>query len=208
MNRLEQYVMQYGSKVKKYGLDTMKRLSPKKLNFQVIHVAGTNGKGSVCWKIAKVLEKHKYKVGLFVSPHIHTFHERIQINGQYITDAQMDTLLPGLYQRAKNVPVTFFELTTLLALDHFEKEKVDVVVLETGLGGRLDATNIVSNPLLCIITSIGLDHTHILGNSISKIATEKAGIFKPNAHVLVGQNTPAALLHKVVCFLWILFLYM
>ena len=137
-----------------------------------------------------------HKVGLFVSPHVSSFRERMQINGTPITEDQVSTLLPEIYSICEDekIPATFFEVTTALAFSFFDAENADVVVLETGLGGRLDATNVISNPALCIITSIGLEHTRILGDTIELIAGEKAGIIKEGAPVLVGPNVP----HKVI----------
>ncbi|KAF0763808.1 hypothetical protein AaE_003150 [Aphanomyces astaci] len=163
--------------------------SPAK-RFDTIHVAGTNGKGSVSWKLAKALESSGFKTGLFVSPHVSCFRERIQVNSALISEDQVEALLPHIFDKTSQlaIPATFFELTTALALQHFAHEEVDCVVLETGLGGRLDATNIVE-PVVSVITSIGLDHTRILGSTLSEIAREKAGIIKPTIPVVCGPNT-------------------
>ncbi|WP_068468221.1 bifunctional folylpolyglutamate synthase/dihydrofolate synthase [Candidatus Protochlamydia phocaeensis] len=160
-------------------------------SFHTIHVAGTNGKGSVVTKIAAGLEHAGYRVGLYTSPHLSCFRERIRINKQMIPEEAIEELLPYLFNlaEAEQIPATFFELTTFLALLYFAREKVDFAVLETGLGGRLDATNIVS-PLLSVITSISLDHTDILGPSIESIAKEKAGIIKPSTPVVIGPRVP------------------
>ncbi|KAF0683569.1 Aste57867_24426 [Aphanomyces stellatus] len=165
--------------------------------YDTIHVAGTNGKGSVSWKLAKALEASGFKTGLFVSPHVSCFRERIQVNSALISEAQVEALLPQIFNQATrlNIPATFFELTTILALQHFAQEQVDCVVLETGLGGRLDATNIVT-PVLSVITSIGLDHTRILGATIPEIAREKAGIMKPNVPVVIGPSTPRQVMEE------------
>lgn len=182
----------------KLGLQNMEKLheaignpmnSP---NITVIHVAGTNGKGSVSFKIAKSLELAGYKVGLFVSPHIASFRERMQINSELITEEQVEEYLPRIYDicEKEQIPATFFEVTTALAFHYFAKNNVDAVVIETGLGGRLDATNVIQNPDLCIITSIGLEHTRILGDTIELIAKEKAGIIKEGSPILVGPNVP------------------
>jgi len=161
-------------------------------NRNVVHIAGTNGKGSVSLKIAKTLEHAGHTVGLFVSPHVSTFRERMQINGTIISEQQVEELLPQIYNicETEEIPATFFEVTTALAFWYFAKNNCDVVVLETGLGGRLDATNILTKPDLCVITSIGLEHTRILGNTIEEIAGEKAGIIKKGVPVLVGPNAP------------------
>jgi len=173
----------------------------------VVHVAGTNGKGSVCYKIATALarqndlndisngkekKKKNLAVGLFCSPHVSSFRERMQVNGELITEREVAELLPRIYElcREHDIPATFFEITTLLAFLFFERRGADVVVLETGLGGRLDATNVVRNPALTVITSIGLEHTRILGDTVEAIAEEKAGILKPDCPILVGPHVP------------------
>lgn len=158
-------------------------------SFATVHVAGTNGKGSVCWKIAQGLQLSGLKVGLYTSPHISTFRERIQINGVYITEEQVKRGLQHLFRLLETlqIPATFFEVTTFLAFWHFALSSVDVAVVETGLGGRLDATNVIY-PLLSVITSIALDHTDILGDTLEKIALEKAGIIKPYVPILLGPR--------------------
>jgi len=160
-------------------------------SFTAIHVAGTNGKGSVSTKIAHAFEKGGYRVGLYTSPHISSFRERIRIDGQMISESDVESLLPFLFEvaEAEKIPATFFELTTLLAFLYFAQKKVEIAVLETGLGGRLDATNIVS-PCLSIITSISLDHTEILGATREAIALEKAGIIKEHIPVIIGPHVP------------------
>jgi len=160
-------------------------------SFQTIHIAGTNGKGSVATKIAKTLQLAGFKVGLFTSPHLFSFCERVQINSQKISEEAVAKHLTQLFDVVQyyEIPATFFELTTYLAYLYFREEEVDFVVLETGLGGRLDATNLV-NPLLSVITSISLDHTEILGQTIEEIALEKAGIIKPGIPVIIGPTVP------------------
>lgn len=162
-------------------------------SFTSIHVAGTNGKGSVCIKVARALEKAGYRVGLYTSPHISSFRERIRINGKMITEESIESILPPLFKviEEAGIPATFFEITTFLAFLYFAQEKVDFAVLETGLGGRLDATNIV-NPCLSIITSISLDHTEFLGGSCEEIAHEKGGIIKEGVPVIIGPRVPFA----------------
>jgi dihydrofolate synthase/folylpolyglutamate synthase len=182
----------------KLGLDNIQFLHGSMGNpmdrIPVVHVAGSNGKGSVCLKIAKTLQlsNPKLKVGLFTSPHISCFRERVQINGEMIPEDDVAAILPELYEicREHDIPATFFELTTAMAFAYFTAEEVDVVVLEVGLGGRLDATNVIAAPALSVITSISLEHTRILGNTIEKIAKEKAGIIKENCPVLVGPHCP------------------
>jgi dihydrofolate synthase/folylpolyglutamate synthase len=148
----------------------------------VFHIAGTNGKGSVAWKISKALRAAGYRDGLFVSPHVSSFRERIQIRGKMISEEDVVVAVPMIVDLCEEhkLPATFFELTTALAFHHFRN--TDAVALEVGLGGRLDATNVVT-PTVSIITSIGLDHTRILGDTVEEIAMEKAGIMKPGVPV-------------------------
>ena len=157
--------------------------------FPSIHVAGSNGKGSVCVKIAKSLQFAGYKVGLYTSPHIHSYTERIQVQGKQISEQEVVAGLDLLFSIAKQLSLhpTFFELTTLLCLLHFQKMEVDVAVIETGLGGRLDATRVV-NPILSIITSISLEHTHLLGDTLEEIGREKAGICKKDIPLILGPT--------------------
>ena len=160
----------------------------------VIHVAGTNGKGSVVLKIAKTIQlaNPQLKVGMFVSPHVASFRERMQVNGELISEEEVVELMPKIYDICvqQDIPATFFEITTALAFSFFASREADVVVLETGLGGRLDATNAIKSPAISIITSIGLEHTRILGDTIELIAMEKAGIIKEGRPVLVGPHVP------------------
>lgn len=149
--------------------------------FKSIHIAGTNGKGSVALKIANGLEHAGYKVGLYTSPHIACFRERIVINGQMISEEDVIRLLTD--QEEGN----FFELTTLLAFRYFAEQQVDFAVIETGLGGRLDATNVIT-PVLSVITSISLDHSEILGDTLEAIAAEKGGIIKEDIPAIVGPR--------------------
>jgi dihydrofolate synthase/folylpolyglutamate synthase len=196
---LQQLYSRTAGKGIKLGLENTLRLNKAlgcpDLEFKSIHVAGTNGKGSVCTKIAKALQYEGLRVGLYTSPHISTFRERIQINGQMISEEAMIDLLQTLFFLAdnENIPATFFEITTCLALKYFSDQKVDFAVLETGLGGRFDATNIVT-PLLSIITSISLDHVDILGNSIEAITLEKAGIIKPKVPIIIGPRVPFSII--------------
>ncbi len=158
---------------------------------QCVHVAGTKGKGSVCAMTASMLEACGYTVGLFTSPHLIDVRERIQINGQMISYSDMSELCKEIAavepkfiaSRGIHAPLTFFEIMTAAAFKHFADQAVDIVVLETGLGGRLDCTN-VCEPLVTAITGISLDHTHLLGDTLGKIAKEKAGIFKPGVPAL------------------------
>jgi dihydrofolate synthase / folylpolyglutamate synthase len=156
-------------------------------SYPVIHVAGTNGKGSVTTKVAAALQHGGYRVGLFTSPHLTSFRERFQVDGRPVTEEEVVGRLPWLLQQAEqnNIPATFFELTTHFAFDYFACREVDIAVVEVGLGGRLDATNIV-DPLVSVITSIGLDHTEILGQTREAIAAEKGGIIKAGCPVVLG----------------------
>lgn len=152
-------------------------------HFRSIHVGGTNGKGSVATKIAAVLQNQGYKVGLYTSPHIRTYRERIQINGQMIPEA----VASGLIEEVFDPNLSFFDVLTSLAFLYFAREKVDYAVIEVGLGGRLDATNVI-HPILAVIASIGLEHTAILGNTLEQIAREKGGIAKAGAPLIVGST--------------------
>jgi len=173
------------------SLDISSKVNEKMTNMKIVHVAGTNGKGSVATKIAKALENSNYRTGLYTSPHISSFRERMQINSVPISEEEIVDILPKIFDACEKhkIEATFFEITTCIAFEHFSRHNVDAMVLEVGIGGRLDATNIVS-PSLSIITSIGLDHTNILGNTIEEIATEKAGIIKPSKSVVLGTNLP------------------
>ncbi len=153
-----------------------------------IHVGGTNGKGSFCAMMASVLKEAGFKTGLFTSPYIEFFNERMMINGEPISNAELAEFTSQVQKIADLMtdPPTEFELITAVAMLYFNKNKCDIVVLEVGLGGRLDATNIIKTPILSVITGIALDHTAVLGDTIEKIAAEKAGIIKQNCPVLLG----------------------
>lgn len=176
----------------KLGLGRMQRFldktgNPEK-NLKCIHVAGTNGKGSVCAMLNSILIEAGYKVGMYTSPHLKKFNERIRINGKLITDKEIVECFLKVKPFITNQ--SFFEITTAMAFLYFYEKKVDFAVLEVGLGGRLDATNIVS-PLVSVITNVGLEHTELLGNTIEKIAFEKAGIIKKNVPVVTGAKGKA-----------------
>jgi len=159
-----------------------------------LHVAGTNGKGSVSAMLASILRAAGFRTGLYTSPHLVRFNERIIVDGEPIADADLESLLVEIDAKAKSLDqrdVTFFEFTTALAFEYFRRREVDIAVLETGLGGRLDATNVVI-PAVSVITSIGLDHQQYLGDSIEQIAAEKAGIIKPGRPVVCGVLPEAA----------------
>ncbi|MBS0656004.1 MAG: bifunctional folylpolyglutamate synthase/dihydrofolate synthase, partial [Verrucomicrobia bacterium] len=156
-------------------------------DIKAIHVAGTNGKGSVTHKIAASLQNEGYRVGLYTSPHISCYRERIRINGEKITETEVVALLEKIL--SLGIALTFFECTTLAAFAYFAAAKVDVAVLEVGIGGRLDATNVCSS-ILTVITSVSLDHTDLLGHTVEEIAREKAGILKPNIPLVIGPYVP------------------
>ena len=157
-----------------------------------IHIAGTNGKGSVANMLASALFACGYRTGLYTSPHIEDFRERARINGEMIPKEYVFGFLKQWKPYFEEHSLSFFEITTGLALKWFADEAVDVAVIEVGLGGRLDSTNIIT-PLLSVVTTIGLDHCSLLGNSLAEIAAEKAGIFKPGVPALVGEATPETL---------------
>lgn len=179
-------------------LQLQKLLGYPDTKFSTIHVAGTNGKGSVSLKIAETLQEAGYKVGLFTSPHISSFRERIKVNREMISELEVEKLLPSLLSiiEKHQIPATFFEITTFLAFLFFVTKNIDVAVLEVGLGGRLDATNII-HPLLSIITSISFDHSEILGNTLEAIAIEKGGIIKKKTPVLIGPQVPYTIIQKI-----------
>ncbi len=158
-------------------------------NLACIHVAGTNGKGSTSHLLASVLQEAGYKVGLYTSPHLKDFRERIKINGNCIEEEYVTDFVAQHQTFFENHDLSFFEMSVGLAFDYFAQQNVDIAVIEVGMGGRLDATNIIT-PLLSVITNIGLDHTAFLGNSLTAIAGEKAGIIKANIPVVIGQYTP------------------
>ena len=157
--------------------------------FKTIHVGGTNGKGSTSHMLAAVLQIAGYKTGLYTSPHLKDFRERIRINGQMIAEQMVIDFVEQHQSDFDEIQPSFFEMTVGLAFDIFAKEKVDIAIIEVGLGGRLDSTNIIT-PLLSIITNIGWDHMNILGDTLSLIAGEKAGIIKPNIPVIIGEYQP------------------
>jgi len=155
--------------------------------FKSVHIAGTNGKGSVSHMLASVLHCAGYKVGLYTSPHLKDFRERVKINGKTIPKNLVAEFVEKHKTDFENIKPSFFEWTVGLALDYFAKEKVDIAIIETGLGGRLDSTNVVT-PLLSIITNISYDHQNLLGDTLGKIADEKAGIIKKNGIVIISER--------------------
>ena len=179
-----------GASAYKPGLDTVKLLDKKfgtpHKNYLTIHIAGTNGKGSTAHTLAAILQSAGYRVGLYTSPHLVDFRERIRVNGRMISrDAVVDFVNRYRAMSLECYP-SFFELTMTMAFEYFAREKVDIAVIETGLGGRLDSTNIIT-PILSVITNISFDHTAFLGNTLESIASEKAGIIKPSVPVVIGE---------------------
>ena len=157
-------------------------------NFKSIHVAGTNGKGSTSHLIASVLQEQGYKVGLYTSPHLKDFRERIKVNGEMISQKEVVDFVNAHMEDFTEIGLSFFEMSTALAFAYFSDQKVDVAVIEVGLGGRLDATNII-NPELSVITNVAFDHQHLLGDTIALIAKEKAGIIKEGVPVVLGATS-------------------
>ena len=207
---VKEYLNNFFKGTKNPSLDAMKYFMNEYNDFEkemkFIHVAGTNGKGSCVEMISNILVKQGYKVGKFISPHLIRCNERISINRIEITDDEIAKIIEELqpkieqYNKTKNIPVTFFELETIMALLYFYREKVDFVILETGLGGLYDCTNIISKPLVSIISSIGYDHMHILGNTLEEIAYQKAGIVKKNSNtVVIEQEENVNEIFKKVC---------
>lgn len=171
----------------------LQRLGDPHKGLRVLHIAGTNGKGSVCAILESVLRQAGYKTGFYSSPHVENIRERIKAGGRQISEQDFARLLERALKADREGSLTYFELMTSAAFQYFAEKKVDVTVLETGLGGRLDATNVVERPLASIITSIDFDHVQYLGNTLSKIAAEKAGIIKRRRPVFCGALPPAAL---------------
>ena len=159
-------------------------------NFKSIHIAGTNGKGSVSHMLAAILQTAGYKTGLYTSPHLKDFRERIKVNGEEINEKFITGFTEKIKPLIEDIEPSFFEITVAMAFDYFAEQKVDVAVVEVGLGGRYDSTNIIT-PDLSVITNIGWDHMNILGDSLEEIAFEKAGIIKPAVPVVIGETLPA-----------------
>ncbi|WP_310594247.1 folylpolyglutamate synthase/dihydrofolate synthase family protein [Flavobacterium sp.] len=191
-NQLPMYQLQGASAYKKDLTNVhllMDYLEHPEEQLQCIHVAGTNGKGSSSHMLASVLQEAGYKVGLYTSPHLKDFRERIKINGMMIPEDFVCDFVNQHQSFFEANDMSFFEMSVGLAFDYFAKEKIDIAIIEVGMGGRLDATNIIT-PLVSVITNIGLDHTQFLGNTLAAIATEKAGIIKPQIPVVIGEYTP------------------
>ncbi len=157
--------------------------------FKSVHVAGTNGKGSTSHMLASVFQEAGYKTGLYTSPHLRDFRERIRINGEMIPEENVVSFIDAHKDEFEKMELSFFEMTVGMAFDYFAKEQVDIAIVEVGMGGRLDSTNLIT-PEVSVITNIGLDHVKFLGDTMEKIAGEKAGIIKPNIPVVIGETQP------------------
>jgi dihydrofolate synthase / folylpolyglutamate synthase len=204
-----QEILDYLYGLKKFGdklrLEEMEKLVSALDNpqnkFKSIHIAGTNGKGSTAAFLNQILQEAGYKVGMYTSPHLVKFNERIKINGEDISDEDIVGLTKKIREKVENnnVETTFFEFTTAIAFQHFAEEKVDFAIIEVGLGGRLDATNVI-DPELCVITNVSLEHTKILGETKEEIAKEKAAIIKENKVVITAESDSKILeLFDFVC---------
>ena len=190
-NQLPMYQLQGASAYKKDLTNAhllVNHLDNPQKNINCIHVAGTNGKGSTSHMLASILQEAGYKVGLYTSPHLKDFRERIKINGIEISEEFVCDFINQNKVFFESNDMSFFEMTVGLAFDYFAKEKVDIALVEVGMGGRLDATNVII-PLVSVITNIGLDHTQFLGNTLEAIANEKAGIIKTKIPVIIGEYT-------------------
>lgn len=170
-------------------VELMRAMDNPENDFKSIHVAGTNGKGSSSHMLASILQEAGYKVGLYTSPHLKTFTERVKINGEDIGEGEVVEFVERVRPLIEKISPSFFEITVALAFDHFSKNKVDIAIIEVGLGGRLDSTNIIT-PEVSLITNIGLDHQSLLGDTMEKIAIEKAGIIKKEVPVVISQKQP------------------
>lgn len=182
-----------GKDAYKEGLDNTHQLDAHfnhpHQKFKTIHVAGTNGKGSCSHTLAAILQSAGYKVGLYTSPHLVDFRERIRVNGVPVSKEHVINFVSQHQSFFEPLHPSFFELSTAMAFNYFAEEQVDIAVIEVGLGGRLDCTNII-HPDMCVITNISFDHVQFLGDTLSKIASEKAGIIKPGIPVVIGESTP------------------
>ena len=182
-----------GAKAYKPGLGNIEALcnlmGQPQDSFKSLHIAGTNGKGSSSHFMASILQEHGYKVGLYTSPHLHSFTERIKINGIQVAEEWVADFVTNHQNLIETVRPSFFEWTVIMAFTYFKEQQVDYAIIETGLGGRLDSTNIIS-PLACLITNISFDHQDLLGDTLEKIASEKAGIIKSLIPVTISEKQP------------------
>lgn len=185
---------QTGATAYKPGLERIsefcRHLGNPQRNFFTIHVAGTNGKGSVSHMLASILREAGYRTGLFTSPHLKDFRERIRVDGEMIPKQKVVNFVDKHREKMESLDLSFFEMTAALAFDYFAQSDVEVAVIETGLGGRLDATNVIM-PIVSVITNIGLEHTNLLGSTRAEIAREKGGIIKKSIPVVIGEGDPA-----------------
>ncbi len=180
-----------GNKALNLGLDKIQKLliefnNPERF-LKIVHIGGTNGKGSSAYSIAAICQYNKLKTGLYTSPHLFDFRERIRVNGKKVEKSFITEFIKKKLEKIKQISPSFFEITFAMSLYYFKKNKVDLAIIEVGLGGRLDSTNVV-NPLISLITNIGFDHKEILGSTLNKIANEKAGIIKENSIVIIGKR--------------------
>ena len=189
-NKLPMY-QRIGASAYKADLNTtieiINYLDTPQHSFKSIHIAGTNGKGSTSHSLASVFQEAGYKTGLYTSPHLRDFRERIRINGEMIPENEVVEFIEKHKNKLEELELSFFEMTVAMAFDYFRKEKVDIAIIEVGMGGRLDSTNVI-NPELCVITNISLDHVKFLGENEGQIAVEKAGIIKPETAVVIGET--------------------
>jgi dihydrofolate synthase/folylpolyglutamate synthase len=182
-----------GSKAYKPGLANIEALcelmgNPER-SFKSLHIAGTNGKGSSSHFMASILQEHGYKVGLYTSPHLHSFTERIKINGLQVAEEWVADFVSNNLNLIEKVRPSFFEWTVIMTFIYFKEQQVDYAIIETGLGGRLDSTNIIA-PIACLITNISFDHQDLLGDTLEKIASEKAGIIKSHTPITISEKQP------------------
>lgn len=192
-NKLPMYQLQGASAYKKDLTNTillLNHLNNPEKKLKCIHVAGTNGKGSTSHLLASVLQEAGYKVGLYTSPHLKDYRERIKINGEMISEEYVCSFINKNEKFFEENDLSFFEMSVGLAFSYFNQQKTDINIIEVGMGGRLDSTNLIT-PIISVITNIGLDHTQFLGDTLEKIAFEKAGIIKENIPVVIGEYTPA-----------------
>ncbi len=166
------------------------KLDNPQTRFRTVHVGGTNGKGSTSHMLAAILQTAGYKTGLYTSPHLRDFRERIRVNGAMIPEEEVVNFVETQREHIEHIQPSFFEVTVAMAFDHFARQQVDIAIIEVGLGGRLDSTNVIS-PLLSVVTNIGYDHMNLLGNTLPEIAAEKAGIIKPGVPVVIGEKQDA-----------------
>ena len=183
----------------KYIKEFLKDYGSPENNLKFIHITGTNGKGSCTEMISNILEKQGYTVGKFITPHLINYNERISVNSKYITNEELEELIVELepkieeFSKKHNIRISYFEFLTIIAFIYYSRKNVDFAVLETGLGGISDATNIITNTLVSVISSVDYDHTRILGATLTEIATKKSGIIKPNSHTVIYKLADEAM---------------